>query len=250
MAWPLAAAGAECKRVVVSADPNYKPFHWYNGQALTGASVELVKRVLDDLHRPYEIRYAGAWPRVLKQAETGEIDIVTSLKDTPERREYLVFTSEPAFPNPMAVFVRRDRAFAFNRWDDLIGKRGGVNSGNRYGEGFDEFLRDKLTVEPVTEPAQNFKKLGAGYIDYYVVGLYSGRAYLADNKLDDQFMALPKPVNNGVTYVGFAKKSPCLSLLPKFNQRLGELNKQGVPTKLLEQYLGELRAPAKEPATH
>ncbi|KAF0812374.1 Arginine-binding extracellular protein ArtP [Andreprevotia sp. IGB-42] len=241
-----ASQAAGCQRVIVTTHPDYKPFHWYDGKALTGASVELATRILDDMRYPYEIRYVGPWPRVLKEAEAGNVDIVMSLKSTPERREYMEFTSEPAFPNPMAVFVRKDKAFAFTRWEDLIGKRGGVNSGDRYGEGFDEFLHDKLNIEPVNEAAQNFRKLGAERIDYYITGLYPGMAYLADNKLGQQFTALGKPINSGVVQVGFVKKSPCLVLLQGFNLRLQQLNEKGEPKKLLEKYLGTLRDAGKD----
>ncbi|SMC29629.1 polar amino acid transport system substrate-binding protein [Andreprevotia lacus DSM 23236] len=242
------AHAADCQRVIITAHPDYKPFHWYDGKAMTGASIELARRILDDMRFPYEIRYMGPWPRVLKEAEAGNVDIVMGLKSTPERREYMDFTSEPAFPNPMAVFVRKDKTFAFTRWDDLIGKRGGVNSGDRYGEGFDEFLHDKLNIEPVNEMGQNFKKLGADRIDYYITGLYPGMAYLADNKQDQQFVTLAKPINSGVVQVGFVKKSPCLVLLQGFNLRLQQLNAKGEPQKLLDKYLGKLRDAGKEGA--
>ena len=178
-AW--AEPGAECKQLVVTTHPAYKPLHWYDGQEMRGASIELARQVLDEMQVPYEIRYVGPWPRVLKLAEVGKVDVVMSLKNTPDRREYMDFTSTPSFSNPMAVFVRQDHAFSFTRWEDLIGKRGGVNAGDHYGEGFDEFLQDQLQVEATTEMSANFRKLAIGRIDYFVTGLYPGLSYLADN---------------------------------------------------------------------
>lgn len=232
---------AECRQLIVTSHPAYKPLHWYDGQEMTGASIDLAKRVLDEMRVPYEIRYVGPWPRVLKMAEIGRVDIVMSLKNTPDRREYMDFTTTPSFSNPMAVFVRQDRSFAFNRWEDLIGKHGGVNQGDHYGEGFDEFLRDRLNVESTTEMAANFRKLAAGRIDYYVTGLYAGLAYLADNPGKVPMQALPHLINRGVVHVGFSRKSPCLSLLPGFEQRLRQLVKNREPDKLLDKYLGALR---------
>ncbi len=243
------AMAAECTKVVVTSHPDYKPYHWYDGRELTGASIELARRILDDMRIPYEIRYVGPWPRVLKLAENGQVDIVMSLKNTPERRDYLDFTPTPAFSNPMAVFVRRDKSFAFDRREDLIGKRGGVNSGDRYGEGFDEFLRNNLAVEPTIEMASNFKKLKAGRIDYYITGLYPGLAFLADNAMDD-LVPLPKPVNRGVIHVGFTHKSPCAFLLSGFELRLRQLAERHETDKLLDKYLGVLRDTARAPGNN
>jgi polar amino acid transport system substrate-binding protein len=46
---------------------------------------------------------------VLKAAESGEAAMAASLKNTPERQQYLAFASVPLFANPIAVFVPRDK---------------------------------------------------------------------------------------------------------------------------------------------
>jgi polar amino acid transport system substrate-binding protein len=52
---------------------------------LHGVSIAIAKRVLDDLKIPYEVRYLGPFPRVMVAAERGDIDVVATLKKTPER---------------------------------------------------------------------------------------------------------------------------------------------------------------------
>lgn len=245
-AW--AVPPAQCQQLVVTSHPSYKPLHWYEGREMRGASIDLARRVLDEMQVPYEIRYVGPWPRVLKMAEAGKVDVVMSLKNTPDRREYMEFAPTPSFSNPMAVFVRQDNAFSFTRWEDLIGKHGGVNTGDHYGEGFDEFLQEHLQVEATTEMAANFRKLAIGRIDYYVTGLYPGLAYLAENPGKVPLQALPRPINLGVVHVGFSRKSPCLHLLPEFERRLRHLVERRETNKLLDKYLGELRRAALSPA--
>ena len=240
---------SQCRRLIVTAHPSYKPLHWYDGKEMRGASIDLARRVFDEMRVAYEIRYVGPWPRVLKLAEIGKVDVVMSLKDTLDRREYMAFTSTPSFGNPMAVFVRQDRVFSFTRWEDLVGKHGGVNSGDHYGEGFDEFLQDRLQVEATTEMAANFRKLAIGRIDYYVTGLYPGLSYLADNPGKVPMQALPRPINLGVVHVGFARKSPCLHLLPEFDRRLRQLAERHETDALLEKHLGALRRAAMSPAS-
>ncbi|KAF1047032.1 MAG: hypothetical protein GAK35_00829 [Herbaspirillum frisingense] len=142
-----AAQGTECTKVVVSADSDYAPLHWYDGKRLTGASVEIASRALTALNIPFEVRYVGPFHRVLKEAERGDVSMVASLKNTPERQHYLAYTSVPLFANPIAIFVARDRRFAYAGWKDLIGKRGAITLGNQFGGGFDEFMRDNLKIE-------------------------------------------------------------------------------------------------------
>ena len=68
----MAAEPAGCPKVVVSADPDYPPLHWYDGKELRGPSVELAARILSDLQIPYEVRYVGPWKRVLATASAGK----------------------------------------------------------------------------------------------------------------------------------------------------------------------------------
>src|SRR5438105_2974975 len=86
-----AEAHAACDKLILSADPDYPPLHWYDGKAWYGPSIELATRILDDLQIPYEVRYVGPWKRVLANATVGKIDLVATLKIQPERERYLDF---------------------------------------------------------------------------------------------------------------------------------------------------------------
>ena len=52
---PLSVQAAECTKVVISADSDYAPLHWYDGKRLTGASIEIATRALSALNIPYEV---------------------------------------------------------------------------------------------------------------------------------------------------------------------------------------------------
>ena len=171
-------AGADCSRLIVTADPAYPPMHWYDGHSLQGASIEIAKRVLDELKISYEVRYLGPFPRIVAMAERGEVDMIATLKKTPEREGFLLFPKTPALSNPVAVFGSREHPFEFRDRADLIGLKGGITRGNQFGDGLDEFLREKLNVEEANSPESNFSKLGLGRIDYFVTGYYTGMALL------------------------------------------------------------------------
>lgn len=231
---PVAAA---CSRVVFSANPDYPPYHWAEGDRIVGASVALTGRILDELGVAWEARFVGPWPRVLKSAEHGQIDLVVSLKPTPEREAYLAFTGAPAFANPMAVFAARARPLKFDGPQDLVGLRGGRTAGDRFGDAFDRFAERSLTIEDADSLTVNFQKLAAGRIDYVVTGLFTGRAQLLRLGLADRIAPLPRPVNEGFIHHGFARRSPCAALLDAMNRRLDAAHKAGLDARLLEEAL-------------
>jgi polar amino acid transport system substrate-binding protein len=241
LALPVTALGApeaaHCTRVVLSANPDYPPYHWAEGDRIVGASVALTGRILDELGVRWEARFVGPWPRVLKSAEYGEIDLVVSLKPTPEREAYLEFTQSPAFPNPMAVFIARARPLKFDAPEDLVGKRGGRSAGDRFGDAFDRFAAQHLTIEDADGLEVNFTKLAAGRIDYVVTGLYTGRAHLLRAGLSERIVPLPRLVNEGFIHHGFSRRSPCVSLAAAVDARLAAAQRSGLTARLLEEAL-------------
>lgn len=238
------ASARECERIVVTADPDYPPLHWYDGRTLRGASIDVVTSTLSRLGLPYEVRYVGPFSRVLRMAEIGEIDIVTTLKITPEREVFLTYAPTPAFTNPVAVFTLRANNFPYQQWSDPIGKRGGITLGNKFGGGFDEYMTSKLNVESANRMDLNFAKLKAGRIDYFITGRYAGLAYLAQNDLEGEFVAQTTPVTETKNYVAFSKLSPCLKHLPSFEHQLAELVRSGKVRDILEENLAHFRKTA------
>lgn len=236
--------GAECAKVVVSADSDYAPLHWYDGKRLTGASIEIATRALTALDIPFEVRYVGPFHRVLKEAESGEVAMVASLKNTPERQQYLAYTSTPLFSNPIAIFVARDRNFAYAGWNDLVGKRGAITLGNQFGGGFDEFMRTNLKVDSAQKVYMNFSKLDAGSIDYLITGYYSGLIYLRENKLSDRFVALQPYISQTDNYIAMSKASPCVKYLPRINAQLELMQRRGELRSVLERYAAEVKLEA------
>lgn len=236
---PCTPAAAQCKRVVLSANPDYPPYHWAEGDRIVGASIALTGRILDDLGVPWEARYVGPWPRVLKLAEQGQIDLIVSLKPTPEREAFLAFTQSPAFPNPMAVFTVKAQSFKFENFSDLIGRRGGRTAGDRFGDAFDRFAEQSLKLEDALTLHHNFQKLLADRVDYVVTGLYTGRAQLIREGLADRIAPLPRLVNEGFIHHGFVRRSPCVALLEALDARLAAARKSGLDRRLLEEALQE-----------
>ena len=225
-----------CKAVIFSTNPHYPPYDWGEGtDGFDGASIELLKMVM-----PPGLPLKPAvypWKRALYLAEQGGIDLLVSLRITPERSSYLTFTPHRAFPNPIAVFVREDRIFRYRSWGDLKKRKGGVSGGDTFGGGFDEYWRKELTVEEAPSMRENFQKIASGRIDYFVTSKYVAEAYLAKNPPEHKIVALSPPVSTFDIHFGFSKRSPCAPLADYVGRRLREADRNGVPDKLLKKYL-------------
>lgn len=233
--WLPILVQAQCTKAIVSADPSYPPLHWFDGQTMQGASVAIIKRVLDDLKIAYEVRYIGPLTRVMNAAERGEIDIVVTLKKTPERELFLLYPKTPALDNPVAVFTARDRPIKFTGRADLVGLNGGIARGNVFGDGFDEYLEKNLTVEVADSPENNFGKLALGRIDYFITGYYAGMAYLLKRGDENRFKVEIPFLVNTPNFVTVTRKGHCAGQLEAIDAQLAQLKKAGVLANLARQ---------------
>lgn len=235
-------AHAECSRLVLAADPDYPPLHWYDGTRMHGASIAIAKRVLDDLKIAYEVRYLGPFPRVMAAAERGDINMVATLKKTPEREAFLLYPKTAAFSNPVAVFTARERPITFNSRSDLIGLRGGITRSNVFGDGFDEYMKQNLNIEEANSPANNFSKLGADRLDYFITGFYTGMAHLLKRGDEDRFVARSPFLVETSNYIVLTRKGQCPDKLDAIDARLALLKKTGALDELIRQSFAQWKA--------
>lgn len=235
-------ASAQCSRLVLTADPAYPPLHWYDGKNFQGASIEIAKRVLSDLKIPYEIRYVGPFPRVLLMARRGEVDMISTLKKTPDREQFLLYPKTAALANPVAVFALRKHSFAYRSRADLVGLKGGITRGNVFGDGLDEYLRTNLAFEEANSPEINFNKLELGRIDYFITGYYAGMAYLLQRGRDEKFAALTPYVAQTQNFMVLTRNGQCADKLGLIDERLAVLQKEGVVDELIRQSMETWKA--------
>jgi polar amino acid transport system substrate-binding protein len=227
-----------CDTLVYSANPSYAPYHWAAGEGrLAGASVELLGKLVPDGVQLKAVVYP--WKRVLLMAEYGEIDLVLSLRKTPERAAFLAFTAVPSFPNPIVVFVRTDGAFPYRTWADLKGKRGAISLGDKFGGGFDEYWPKELAIQESGTMEDNFRRLEKGHVDYFITSQFAGAAFLKARRGGPQINFLTPPISDEGVYLGFSRKSPCANLLAQFDQKLSALEKKDELRRLLNRYLNE-----------
>ena len=229
---------ASCTKLVFATNPNYPPFSWVQDKTrYQGASIALLRKIALPGVTMEAVIYP--WNRAQAMARAGQIDLLLSLRITPEREQYLAFTHSPAFPNPIVVFAPEEGPLKTADWKLLEKYRGGVSLGDSFGGGFDTYLKEHLRVEVAETMTENFKKLRLGRIDYFVSGEYLGRAYLrrAVGQGERRIVALSPLVSREYIHFAMSRKSRCLNLLPLIDEKLKELMRQGLPARLLEEAL-------------
>ncbi|MEC8229810.1 MAG: transporter substrate-binding domain-containing protein, partial [Pseudomonadota bacterium] len=124
-----------CDEVIISAHPNYAPFHWEQDGEIIGASIDITGQILNEMGIAWRSDYVGPWKRVLQQAYAGHIDLIPALKKTNEREQFLQYTSAHFYSNPVAIYQKATPdTQPVHSLDALDGLIGSVNAGDNHGE--------------------------------------------------------------------------------------------------------------------
>ena len=229
------ASAADATVLSYSGNPDYPPYHWCRDHlGLTGASVEQLQLIL-----PAKVKLLPQiypWKRVLQRARNGQIDIILPLRINADRARYLRFSQNPAFENPIAIFVRKGKNLPYQGWHSLKPYRGGISLGDIFGDGFDQYLAANLTVESAQDMASNFRKLELGRIDYFITGRYVGVAYLKKRQLANIIVDLPQPVSVSKIHLGFGKHVPD-GVIKEIDKALRKMADSGASTALLKKWV-------------
>lgn len=238
--FPITAYGESCTKIKATAHPAYPPYHWRSDNEIVGASIEITRKILNEIGVELETQYLGPWKRVLNHAKNNQVDLIIGLKKTQERERYLTFSTSPLLPNPFSVFVRlSDDANAMTKLSDLKKKTGGKNAGDRFGEPFDSFARTELSLQSAKSSEINVQKLLQGRIDYYIHGRYVGRAQLSHMPGGLKVKALDLDVSKGFIHSGFTKASSCTHHLAYLSKRYEEMLNSGEAVDILNQHLAK-----------
>jgi polar amino acid transport system substrate-binding protein len=231
-----------CATIIVSGNAEYPPLTWQdkrNPDKITGFAVELLEIACKDIGISVEGRYVGPWARAQAEVKVGHVDMLGGAYITEERKNFMDYILPPFVMDPTVIFIKKGDQLVFEKWDDLIGFLGGTPIGNSYGEVFDKFEKEKLTIERVTRLEQAFKKLETGRNKYVVYGLYPGLAEAEVTGFRDKIAYLPNSVISEGLYFTISKKSPCNcpQIKEHLAQQVKEFSDRQLPERLMEKYL-------------
>jgi polar amino acid transport system substrate-binding protein len=236
----LSSTAGASETLIASGHPEYAPIMWKENNAIVGAGPEIVRLIFKDLNVTVKTPYVGDWDKVQQEAKEGRVDVLVGLYMTQDRKAFFEY-SNPYAKDPVVVFVAKGKAFPYDKWDDLIGKKGTTTVGDSFGQAFDKFLTEKLTVTRSEKVEENFSKLLKGRADYFIYAMYSGIFEADKLGLAKKVELLPKEVCVENWYIGISKKSPYVKYLPQINKKLDELINNGTVDRLIEKYGSQYR---------
>lgn len=206
-----AQAGAQCTQMVASGNPDYPPYLWrdpVNPDRLIGANADLLKRLGHEIGVDISVIYGGPWSRVQEDARTGEIDLIAGAFFTLPRLDYMDYVY-PAFQGTRSViWVRDDFRLEYSQWTDLQGLEGATVINNSFGQDFDSFAKQHLTLRQVPTLEQSLKMLSLGRADYVVYEEYPAQAYMTRYNIEG-IHSLEPPVSSEELYLTLSHKSKC-----------------------------------------
>lgn len=215
------------------------PLSWAEEDMIVGVGPELAYIIFSDLGIHLSVPKRGNWSTVQTEAEDGDIDLIVAMFKNDYRASKLVFT-DAYISVPVVLYVRKDKVFTFNTWKDLIGKKGAMNTGDSFGQDFDHFLSEHLTVTQA--PLKKcFRRLYDGEFDYVIVNKYGGGLFAEAVNADDSLTVLQVPVTVMEYRMAFSKKSKYLDLLPEVNRKLRQLVEDGSVDKMCSKYILKYR---------
>lgn len=231
----LQAANCDDGTVLISGDPSYPPLSWrHKDGKLRGASIDLVSEIFAEKNIKVITDAGGPWKRIMLRAEQGKVDMVVGIRRTPEREKFLRFIAPPITPAAQAIFIRKQDEIAYQDWNDLKGKVGGVTLGASFDSEFDGYAKQHLHLEQVKTVEQNFKKLANHRIDYLLGPLLPTLLYAekSGDRYKIKFVRKPFMIIN--EYVAFSKRSNCQRYAAYFEQRISQKIAEGEMDELLE----------------
>lgn len=220
---PLSTLAADT--FVVSGNPKAPPVVWEEYDKLTGIGPDLAQSILSELGINYTLQVKGDWQQVQEKCKSGEIDMIVSAYKNDDRASYMNF-SLPYLPQPTVIIVQKGREFPFGRWESLIGKKGVTNLGESYGQEFDDFIKNELSVKYIAFE-RAIELLKRGEADYLIVDLFTALIYTRLLQGEDAITILDPPLTTQTFHMTIAKNSALAKQMPEIDKKLRTLVKDG-----------------------
>lgn len=218
--------------VQLGVDPSWPPVEWIDKQGnYQGMTSDYMKMIADmlglNIVKPDKI----SWKEVLNRAKRKEIDVLTAVVSTEQRRKYLNFTS-PYLNFPFVIFTRDDASLVTNL-RDVYGKRVGIEDGYSSQE---KLERDhpQLELTPYKSTKDILYALSVGELDAYIGNLTVAVYLLNKEGLTNIRVAAPTKYSFDLS-LGIRKDIPELhSILEKALSMIDEVQRNEIRQRWLK----------------
>ncbi len=233
-----ANAQEQVKMIRFAEESNWPPFTLEDhGKATKGLSLDLMKAVFSQLKIEVEIDLLPQ-KRMLAYLKSGKRDGATVISKNKERLKFLDYT-EPIFQKRGFVYYLAGRkpAIKWEKYEDLKGLRIGVVSGHNYGDEFTAAVaKHGLILDEVTNQKMNFAKLLSGRIDAFLCIEQTAKKYQREKAYKGKIVHADKSYYSKGYHIAFSKKSPAKTLIPRVNEVILKMTKDGTLAKIIAKH--------------
>lgn len=159
-----------------SYDPDWRPLEWSNElDEHAGIIADLLKLIQEKSGIEFQTVPSKTWSQALEQCKAGDIDMLSGLGETTERKQFLNFTNNTLYSTPF-VFVSRDGEDYPTGFADAKGKKIGVLVDSTIHGIMDERMPD-INLINVANPEEGFERLSKGKLDILLINADTANYY-------------------------------------------------------------------------
>lgn len=226
-------------------DPPFSFAHPDKPEYVQGISVDIARAILSEMDCTLHLEKMP-WARALVSLQLGTVDILYGAYNTPDRRKYAHFSSQPEY-SPNILFIRKaDKAtWSFQSLEEIIPTtfRLGVQINVTYSHEYD-VLREQPEFEKHLHENSSrislWQMLFLNRIDGVIADKYTGLIELSELGLNDHITATSLLISNEPSFFAFSKKTTSLEFVAAFDAILSRLRHDGEIEKIETRYLQKL----------
>ncbi len=176
------------------------------------------------------------WIRSYNVAKSGEWDASAVWWPTEGSNEFFLI-SDPVINTSYVFFYLKENIFAWDNFEDLVGKKIGLTRGYDYGQEFNnEMKKGTFNTYEASRDEMLYKLLLSGRIDIFPNDPIVGNAQIRNSLNADQIPLLtnhPKEFEKSTLHLIISKKSKKAEyFLDKFNSGLKKIKENGTLDKM------------------
>ena len=226
------ASANECTKLTATGNPEYPPYLFRenaNSNKLIGANNEIIKLIAEKLNIEIEVIYSGPWSRAQKEVREGRIDLIAGAFFTIPRAQYMDYIYPALLTTKSVVWTNKNKPIVYSQKEDLINLRGITVINNSFGEAFDTFAKEKLTIASVPSLQQAFKMMNLGRADYLLYEQSPATAYISNWGIENQTTVVGPEISSEHLYLTLSHRSKCNTgiLRGKLTKAIYELVSEG-----------------------
>lgn len=254
LSWGLGVAGAsaehgagdftrnadgsrDCTQLLASGNPDYPPYLWVSkdGRTLEGAAADFLARVGERAGIDIKVINAGNWGRVQHNMREGTLDLIAGAFFTLPRLEYMDYFYPPFQGTRTVIWTRDNLDLKYQRWSDLKGIGGLTVINNSFGQAFDSYAEENLSITEVPSLAQGLGMLARSRAEYLIYEEFPGKAYAAREGITN-IRSYGTPVSEEDLHLTMSHKSACNTgeLRGKIARAVFELVSENAMQEMLE----------------